>query len=381
MVEGDGIEKPEVRRVTGKPKWGHTTANKRLTVVDELEVDNHQVVEDPFLESSSGHNTTKFEARLLSGQSIREVPTPTDPFQAEHVLESSVDAMLLTPPVGCSTPRRRNLSVSRSETPTKASRGKSDHGVDLISISPGRSSMRPTRATRHRSPSNNREIASKESQKLKDERDCGSGGWKSSLNEKSVASDSTRLSSYPPGSTIRHVPRSMGRLREARFLPGSAVERARGLALRIKKHPSPSKGQLELFGKVMEKNLALGVFKDVDELGMSFNSPQPATRTLSPRDTNRLMRNMTTNNIELCKDNSANGNRTGLLKSRSRIPQPVRQLSRSRTDTAFARDFIPANKGDSTAGDELQWDSSTYKVGHRCSNCGSTNEIAQNTRT
>lgn len=371
LVGDDGIDTEKPMKLIGRVKAGSSTVRKRLTIVDEVDFQHRQTIEDPFSESSSGQHTTEFEARLRLRQGIRRGPTPTDPFQAEHILESSVDAILATPPVGCSTPRRRPLSLSRCETPTQRSR-EPEHVANMISFSPGISSAGPER---RRKISALQEGPHKENKPVTGYRHRGFSDRANSRPGNSTSSDSTKLSAYPPGSTIRHVPRSMGRLTETSALPEAVAERAKALSLGRKKHPSPSKGQLELFGKYMEKNLALGVFKDADELGMSFNSPRPGARILSSRDTNRLMRNTAVSDLDLRKDYRVHGNHTNLPKSRSRIPQPMRQLSRSRTDIAFARDFIPANKGDSTMGDELQWDASAYKIGPRCSHCGSTNQI------
>lgn len=371
LAENDEMEKGNVKLFTGRSKVGSSNAKKRLTVVDEVDVQNGHPMDDPFSESSSGQYTTEFEARLKLRQGSRGGPAPTDPFQAEHILETSVDAMLTTPPIGCSTPRRRLLPLSRCETPTHGSR-EPEHIADMITFSPVVSSAEPER--RRKIPTL-RGAPRKENQPLKDSHNRGFLGKRNSRPENPISSDSTRLSSYPPGSTIRHVPRSKGRLTEAPTPPESTVERTRTLPLGRKKHPSPSKGQLELFGHYMETNLALGVFKDADELGMSFNSPHPGAHTLSSRDTNRLIQNTEVSNTDLRKDYTAHGKHIGIPKPRSRIPQPVRQLSRSRTDTALARDFIPANKGDSTMGDELQWDASAYKIGHLCKKCGSTNQI------
>lgn len=354
-----------------RAKAGQATARKRLTIVDEVDFHNGTSLEDPFSESSSGQHTTEFEARLKSKKDHRGGPVSTDPFQAENILDSSVDAILTTPPVGCSTPRLQILSPSQCETPTHSPR-EPDHVADLISFSPREPS---TDLEQRRKVPNVRAGSRKENQPPKDNRKRGPTANPKSGPENSTSSDATRLSSFPPGSTIRHVPRSMGRLTDMRTSPTSNVERTKTLLLRRKKHPSPSKGQLELFGKYMENNLAMGAFKDADELGMSFSSPHPGTSTLSPRDTNRLMRNTANNGIDLRADYTNHVKHTAFPKSRSRIPQPVKQLSRSRTNTAFARDFIPVNKGDSTMGDELQWDASEYKIGHRCNHCGSTNKI------
>ncbi|KAJ4416255.1 hypothetical protein N0V82_006859 [Gnomoniopsis sp. IMI 355080] len=368
LARVDESVKEEVKPPIARVKAGASTARKRLTIVDEVDFQNGQALEDPFSESSSGPHNTEFEARLKSRQGARRGPTPTDPFQAENILETTVDDMLTTPPVGCSTPRLQLKSLPQCETPTQGSRG-SDHVADPISFSPGRLPAAPEQCRRFPTQGG---VSRRENQPVKD-RKRGFAGRRIPQLKTSATSDSTRLSSS--GSTIRHVPRSMGRLVEPSTLPESTVERSRTLPQGRKKHPSPSKGQLELFGKYMEENLALGVFKDADELGISFNSPYLGAHTLSPRDTNRLIRNAAGSSVELRTGYTTDGKHTALPRSRSRIPQPVRQLSRSRTDTALARDFIPTNKGDSSLGDELQWDASAYKIGPRCNHCGSKNKI------
>lgn len=371
LASNDDKNHGTVKLTKDRFKAGQTTERKRLTIVDENDFHNGKSLEDPFSESSSGQHTTEFEARLKSERVIRGEPVPTDPFQAENILESSVDAILTTPPVGCSTPRLRLLSPSRCGTPTQGSR-EPDHVADLVSFPPREPT---TEVEQRRRVHAVRGGPRKDFEPLKDSHKRVSTGKSKQGIENLTSSDSTRLSSFPPGSTIRHVPRSTGHLTDVPASPTTDVDRTKGLPLRRKKHPSPSKGQLELFGKYMEDNLALGVFKDADELGMSFNSPHPGARMLSPRDTNRLLRNTANNGADLRADYTNHVKHTALPKSRSRIPQPVRQLSRSRTDTVLARDFISINKDDSTMGDELQWDSSAYKIGHRCNHCGSTNKI------
>lgn len=370
LVEDSDMNKAKVKKVMGRPNRCSATARKRLTVVNEVDAERVQGLEDPFSESSSAQSSNPFSIRLRSSQCSRRAPTPTDPFQADNILESNVDAILLTPPVGCSTPRRQSRTAPAAETPTKALRRNSGDGTDLTSLSASGSSVQ---TDQYRQCSS---IPRPENQMRKGTRNRGSTAVLKSQTESSVASDLTRLSSYPRGSTIRHVPRSMGRLTESPALPVPAVERTKAVPLRSKRHPSPSKGQLELLGKVMEKSLALGVFRDVDELGMSFNSPQPDTRILSPRDTNRRMQSMGSRNTDSYKDYNVQRSLSGLGVSRSRIPQPVRQLSRSRTDTALVRNFIPARKGDSTAGDELQWDISAYKIRPRCNQSGNRSQAA-----
>lgn len=370
-IDEQQIDRQKARLLTSRADAVSSVAKKRLTIVDEVDFQSGQALEDPFSESSSGQHSTEFEARLKLGQA-RTLASPTDPFQAERLLDTSVEAILTTPPVGCSTPRRQPRSWSRcEETPTKGSRTVPGDRSGLIALSPGGSLTQPGgRHTVRPNPrtGNKGNVVGRKNGDLAGRATSGAKGFS--------PSDSTRLSSFPPGSTIRHVPRSMGRLKDAPSLPIPASHRDTTRSMARKKHPSPSKGQLEMFGKFMEKNMTLGIFKDADELGMSsLYSPQPNSNTLSPRDTNRLMRGSRVSNTNLPKNHTSQGNQTGLSKSRSRIPQPVRQLSRSRTDTVYARDFYPANKGDSTTEDELQWDDSAYKIGHRCNHCGSMNQI------
>lgn len=374
--EAENMKKEKVKSLIGRDDANRLVASKRLTVVDEdTKFQSGQPLDDPFSESSSsGQSSTEFEARLRSGQGSRDDTTPMDPFQAERILDTSVDAVLTTPPVGCSTPRRQSRMFSRCGSPTRKSHDCPDDTSDLISLTPAKP-LRRTKANILRECPLKVNIASKLGQ-------ANNGGVEKKnpvSSQKLVSSDSTRLSSFPPGSTIRRVPRSIGRLKDAPVLPVATAEETRRQPLARKKHPSPNKGQLEMFGQYMEKNLALGVFKDSDELGMSFSSPQGTTATLSPRDTTQLIHspavsNPAVSNVDLLKDCSTHSSRPGLSRSYSRIPQPVRQLSRSQTDTAVARDFYPAEKGDSTM-DDLQWDSSAYKIGHRCNHCGSMNQI------
>lgn len=368
--EAENMKKEKVRSLMGTDDANLFVASKRLTVVDEaVDFQSGQPMDDPFSElSPSRRSSTGFEARLRSGQGSRDDTALMDPFQAERILETSLDAILTTPPVGCSTPRRQSRTFSRCESPTRKSHDRPGDTFDLTNLMPAKP-LRRTKANPLREHPLKVKIVSKPGQN-----DSSGVEKNNSGSQNLVSSDSTRLSSFPPGSTIRRVPRSMGRLKDVPALPAATAEGARRQPLARKKHPSPSKGQLEMFGQYMEKNLALGVFQDSDELGMSFSSPQGNKATLSPRDTNRLIRSPAVSDLDIRKDCSGHSNRPGLSRSHSRIPQPVRQLSRSRTETAVARDFYPAEKGDSTV-DELQWDLSAYKISHRCNHCGSVNEI------
>ncbi|KAF3761150.1 hypothetical protein M406DRAFT_73586 [Cryphonectria parasitica EP155] len=296
-------------------------ATRPLTIVNEVDFLSGQNLEDPFSESPPGRHSNEFKALLKSKQGARKSTSPTDPFQIECLLETSVDAVLASPPVGCSTPRRRAGSCGHCETPTKKSRVLPLHGPDSYGVPPTGLPVKSERQAR------GREIY------------C-----------------------------LKKVP----------SFHASARHRDTVTSLARKKHPSPSKGQLEIFGKYMEQNLALGMFRDPDELGMSFSSGQPNFNTLSPRDSNQLMRGPAASNPTLHRKGlGASGTSSGSIKARSRIPQPVRQLSRSRTDTAFARDFYPANMGDSTTEDELQWDVSLYNINRHCQHCGSLNKLSK----
>lgn len=168
----------------------------------------------------------------------------------------------------------------------------------------------------------------------------------------------------------------MGRLTDVPVLSVPGVQQSMAFPIARKKHPSPSKVQLEMYGKFMDSNLALGVFQDPDELGLSFEAPPTSSEILSPRDANRLMRGSgtTASNIDLGKDFDGHGNRLASTNTRSRIPQPVKKMTRSRTETTLAKDFYPANAGDMSTEDELQWDLSAYKLGNRCNHCGSMNK-------
>ncbi|KAK7739233.1 hypothetical protein SLS53_005871 [Cytospora paraplurivora] len=138
--------------------------------------------------------------------------------------------------------------------------------------------------------------------------------------------------------------------------------------------------QLDLYGRYIEDNIALGIFKDPDELAVDFDPPKGTTGpALSSSDKNRLIRGSAASNIDLRKNYNSQGLYPGSsTRSRSRIPQPVSQLSRSRTESAFVRDFLPVNHSDLSTDDELQWDSSAYKIGRsrgsRCHRCGSMTE-------
>lgn len=357
--------------MTGRTIDVPSVARKRLTMVDEAVFQKGNPLEDPFSDSSSNHQSTEFG--LKCRQRYRGISSLADPFQAERILETNVDAVLAIPPIGCSTPRRRPRPGARCSTPTRGIKDMSNDDSGHILQSPYAS---PTKSNRQRKISVICESPVTGVEQLETNgRDIIHGDSTASYHKTAKSSDSTRLSSYPPGSTIRHVPRSMGRLHDALALPAPTTHQSRPQSLARKKHPSPSKGQLEIYGKYMEKNLARGVFQDPDELGMSFEISQPSLEMLSPRDTNRLMRGPAISNIDLRKEYISHGNKLSVKKTRSRIPKPVKQISRSRTETVLARDFYPANKGDMTTEDELQWDSSAHRIGHCCNHCGSGNQL------
>lgn len=347
---------------------------KRLTMVE-----GSPPLEDPFLEESPGRHSTEFEARLKTAQASGCVGGPsvitslTDPFLTEAIMDTSDNSILKTPPMGSSTPRTR-VQTLPVEIASEGTQVMPDTSAGVALASPNE---QPT------SPSKRRKFAiicdspTKLNASLEScQRDIGSA----SPSKTRGSSDSTRLSSFPPGSTIRHVPRSMGRLTGLPDLAASAAARRKSPKVGRKKHPSPSKRDLDLYGKFMEESVGLGVFKDTDELAMSFTS-SVATNSpaLAPRDKNSLFRGSTDSHCDSGKGFSPEGPVAGSgAKYRSRIPQPVSQRARFRTETALARDFAPANHGDSTTEDELQWNSSAYIVGrgrdHRCKCCGSASE-------
>lgn len=379
------LESDDAEKQKGRADTGLSRPRKRLTLVDEVELQNGQPLDDPFSELSSGHHqSTEFDARLKSVQASggadqhNSTTSVSDPFLTERIMDTSANSILRTPPIGCSTPRTRSRSLIPCKSPTRVSQGSSNPATEVLTVSPGGPPISPHRR---------REVAiicesptRISTSSGTDPKGNGVGDSTGSPSKVRESSDSTRLSSYPPGSTIRHVPRSMGRLTDVPDLSMPNSLRRRSPLVGRKKHPSPSKGQLDLYGELIEKNLALSVFRDPDELAMSFDSPRgTSSPALSPRDKNRLMRGSAESNIDLRKNYKSQGLFPGLFtKSRSRIPQPVRQLPRSRTESAFARDFLPANHGDLTTEDELQWDSSDYKVGRgrgsRCYHCGSMAE-------
>lgn len=365
------LEDRKGKEAAANPRTALSMSQKRLTMVE-----GSPPLEDPFSGESPGRHSTEFEARLKTAKAFGAVggssvgTSLTDPFLTEAIMDTSDNSILKTPPMGSSTPRTR-VQALPIEIPTEVT---SDTSAGVALVSPD---GQPT------SPSKRRKFAiicdspTKLNVSLEScPRDIGSA----SPSKTRGSSDSTRLSSFPPGSTIRHVPRSMGRLTGLPDLAASAAARRKSPKVGRKKHPSPSKRDLDLYGKFMEESVGLGVFKDTDELAMSFNS-SAATNSpaLAPRDKNNLLRGSTDSHCDSGKCFSPKGPIAGSEpKSRSRIPQPVSQRARFRTETALARDFAPINHGDSTTEDELQWNSSTYIVGrgrdHRCKCCGSVSE-------
>lgn len=376
VCEDINFETIKATRMTGRVgRFGRTpaVARKRLTIVDEVTFQEDSTADDPFSDSASRHNSPGSDAKLNHGDD-KALNLP-DPFEAERLLETNMDAILNTPPVGFSTPRRRSRSSwIRCPTPTRGPKAPSFDGSDLITFSDAGSPVQSDRRCKipvmRGSPV--RKLAYEETADLESLQQGGRGFCDGGRE----SSDSTRLSSYPPGSTIRHVPRSMGRLTDVPVLSAPDVQQSRAFPIARKKHPSPSKVQLEMYGKFMDNNLALGVFHDPDELGLSFEAPPTSSAMLSPRDANRLIRGSgaTESNIDLVKDFDGHGSRLTSMNTRSRIPQPVKKMTRSRTETTLAKDFYPANAGDMSTEDELQWDLSAYKLGHRCNHCGSMNK-------
>lgn len=377
VSENMNFEMAKAARMTGRAgRYGRTpnVARKRLTIVDEVTFPEDGPPDDPFSDAASSHSSAGPDVEVNYGHG--KALNLTDPFEAERLLDSNTDGILNTPPVGFSTPRRRSrTSWIRCPTPTRGPKAPSPDGSDLIEFSDAGSPVKSERRRKisivHGSPLSKqvlKETTGKENIH-QEGRGFNDGGRESS--------DSTRLSSYPPGSTIRHVPRSMGRLTDVPVLSAPFVQDNKTFPIATKKHPSPSKVQLELYGKFMENNLALGVFQDPDELGLSFETPHTSPEMLSPRDTNRLMRGNGTSvsNVDLRKDFVGHGSRIASLDTRSRIPQPVKKISRARTETTLAKNFYPANASDMSTEDELQWDSSAHNIGHRCNHCGSMNKL------
>jgi hypothetical protein len=357
-----------------KARTALSARQERLTTVE-----GSPPLEDPFSEESPGTKSTDFEARL---KTIQACSTPdshdpvislTDPFLTEAIMDTSDNSILKTPPIGSSTPRVQVQNLANGTTSNRYTQRISGNRPGAAVVTRGGQPESPSK--RYKSA-----VKGESPTKLNTSTECSQRDAGSCTPSKARgSSDSTRLSSFPPGSTIRHVPRSMGRLHGLPDLAASAARRKSPKVGR-KKHPSPSKRDLDLYGRFMEENVGLGIFKDTDELAMSF-APCAATNgpALAPRDKNNLLRGSRDKYCDPGKGLSPKGPTPGSgAKSRSRIPQPVSQRARSRTE-AFARDFAPLDHGDSTMEDELQWNSSTYIVGHgrenRCQSCGSTSDV------
>lgn len=373
--EHSSLEDRKGSGAVAKARTAPSMSRKRLSIVE-----GSPPLEDPFSEESPGRQSTEFEARLKNVQASGAAGGPgpvtslTDPFLTEAIMDTSDNSILKTPPIGSSTPRTRVQALVPIQITSEGAQLVPDARTEVIIVSPDGP---PT------SPSKRRKFAivcdspTKFNTSLESgHQDIGPG----SPSKARGSSDSTRLSSFPPGSTIRHVPRSMGRLTGLPDLAASAAARRKSPKVGRKKHPSPSKRDLDLYGKFMEESVGLGVFKDTDELAMSFTSIAATNSpALAPRDKNNLLRGSIDSHCDSGKGFSPKGPVAGLgAKPRSRIPQPVSQRARSRTETAFARDFAPVSHGDSTTEDELQWNSSTYIVGrgrdHRCQRCGDMTE-------
>ncbi|PSR76857.1 hypothetical protein BD289DRAFT_168165 [Coniella lustricola] len=340
---------------------------KPIMMVYEPQMCCSQGLEDPFTDSLSGNVLDDLRSRTKASKDTKMTTPSTDPFQTERILETNVDAILMSPPIGYSTPRRPAAYLPRYKTPSKLPRELAHHKSSTMALS----SKYPLASGKGQDGSNTQAHESKH-QVLQNDPSWETRARMHKPKTKNAiprGTGATRQSSYPPSSTDTRVPRSVSSRQADAKMPLHRAARANDRTLTRKKHPSPSKGQLEFFGKCMDKSLAMGRFAESDEPDPSASSSHTRLYTLSPRDKNRLARH---SKSLLSNDHGSTNKSSAASKRQTRIPKPVRQLSRSRI--ARASDFYPPNKDDSPTDDELQWETSEYKIGHRCSNCGSINK-------
>ena len=121
LNEGCNLNRKKVRQITG----GHVS--RKPVPVEHEALPASQPHDDPFSESGVVSRTpTPFECRLRdSHRSFESYVFPllrTDPFVTEKIFEGSADSILYSPPLASSTPRTRSSHIrSTSDTPPKKS--------------------------------------------------------------------------------------------------------------------------------------------------------------------------------------------------------------------------------------------------------------------
>lgn len=119
LNEGDNLNKKKVQRIVGGQVARKPVAD------DGKSLRSGKSLDDPFAESGRARTPTTFESRLKKesdNDSDIIPPLPRNPFDSEKGFDNDIeDRILITPPVGSSTPRirvERVSSASLDDSPT-----------------------------------------------------------------------------------------------------------------------------------------------------------------------------------------------------------------------------------------------------------------------
>ena len=140
-----------------------------------------------------------------------------------------------------------------------------------------------------------------------------------------------------------------------------------------KKHPSPSKSDLEHLELQLRRRMHLNtsspspVKEEDDELALSVHCAEPKD-VLGTRDKNTVVRGSLPANLEadrMVQHGHGKPRHTTLPAKRtnSRIPRPIQRTQQPRSNDEFVHPAYPVADTDKSDLDELQWDDSAYQLG------------------
>lgn len=342
---GDNLKNPKISKLTG-----HGKVQRKPVADDGKSLRSRKSSDDPFADelNSSGfiRTPTKFDARLRSSSTPTVPPLPTRTLsiisEAARVsrfteglstIDASFDALLSSSPLGQSTPRIR-IKPSMEESDIAKFRNEPSHSRT----------------------SNDQDLA-------KDE----------------VNSD-MELDSPP-----LHVRSSRTKRKNSR-VRGGALGLTVQSSKRMKKHPSPSKAELEVleqsFAAMQDSN------PDVlmqDELAGSFC--ERTANILGPKDANTKVRSARKNtNNARGKDVSMSATHKIALPEKAIVEMTRRRAQQSRPTSKMAskipkpvpdndssyhnlrkesQELVTHTRGGIMEMDELSWDKTAYNVGRR----------------
>ncbi|KAJ9141680.1 hypothetical protein NKR23_g7754 [Pleurostoma richardsiae] len=353
LNEGKNLCKSKVKERFG----GDLNVRRKPVAGEGRSLRTSQSLDDPFSDAHQiRRSPTRFEARLMETPMTKKYESCislacSDPFELERVMDTSVDGILPFSPLASSTPRDRRLAVGIDESPL---RPESDAKVDAVLTSISESS--PILPSRHQTPSDD------ESPTMKINKATVSCRGDELAARDTCDDPFTRLDSPE----IENLSASRGRK-----TPRSETQALRGLIgapvlpfspWGRKKHPSPSKSELEELERQLRK-YAPGVFgttTEEDELAVGYESTK-VVRALRPRDPNSLGR----------RSGSASQGHAGdsgcaslqYFKSHQRSTTGITRNSRSLGHLNGSQ----AQLGSAAASDidELQWDASAFNFGQR----------------